>query len=86
MPGVLGKGVSIFCSGSHSRIHHGYGNIKCEPMVATLIEVNEGDFALVEKEIPGLRIPVRGKAVWHLATGELPYADLEIVEVAYNLT
>lgn len=34
----------------------------------------------------GLRIPVRGKAVWHLESGDLDYADLTITDVVYNET
>jgi hypothetical protein len=36
-----------------------------------------GDFA-------GLKLPARGQAVWHLPSGDLPYADLEVTEIAYN--
>lgn len=32
----------------------------------------------------GLKLPVRGKAVWNLASGDLEYADLEITKVEYN--
>lgn len=32
----------------------------------------------------GLNLPVRGQAVWNLASGDLPYWDGEITEVEYN--
>ena len=32
----------------------------------------------------GLNLPVRGQAVWNLASGDLVYAELEITEVVYN--
>lgn len=35
-------------------------------------------------EFSGLKIPVRGQAVWHLEEGDLVYADLEISEVEYG--
>jgi hypothetical protein len=35
-------------------------------------------------ELAGLKLPVRGKAVWNLDSGDLEYADLEITEVEYN--
>jgi len=35
-------------------------------------------------ERAGLNLPVRGKAVWNLDSGDLEYADLEITEVEYN--
>lgn len=35
-------------------------------------------------EFAGLRLPASGQAVWHLPAGDLPYADLEITEIAYN--
>jgi hypothetical protein len=34
----------------------------------------------------GLNLPVRGQAVWNLPGGDLPYADLEIRDVEYNVT
>jgi hypothetical protein len=36
-------------------------------------------------EHSGLRLPTRGKAVWHLADCDFAYADLEITEVEYNV-
>jgi hypothetical protein len=36
-------------------------------------------------ERAGLQLPVRGQAVWNLPSGDLPYADLEITEVEYNI-
>jgi len=35
-------------------------------------------------ELAGLKLPVRGQAVWNLASGDLPYADLEIIDAEYN--
>ena len=35
-------------------------------------------------ELAGLKLPTRGRAVWHLPDGDLPYADLEVTEIAYN--
>ncbi|UCC51191.1 MAG: hypothetical protein JSV68_19090, partial [Anaerolineaceae bacterium] len=35
-------------------------------------------------ERAGLKLPVRGQAVWNLESGDLCYADLEITEVEYN--
>ncbi len=34
--------------------------------------------------LAGLNLPVRGKAVWNLPSGDLEYADLEIKKVEYN--
>lgn len=34
--------------------------------------------------LAGLNLPVRGQAVWKLATGDLPYADLKIESIEYN--
>jgi len=31
-----------------------------------------------------LNLPIKGQAVWHLPSGDLPYIDLEITEIAYN--
>ena len=53
----------------------------------------EGEFSLDPwstpissyKKLAGLNLPVRGQAVWNLPSGEMPYADLEITEVKYNL-
>ena len=36
------------------------------------------------REIAGLNLPIRGKAVWNLPSGDLEYADLEITEIEYN--
>ncbi len=33
----------------------------------------------------GLNLPICGQAVWKLPTGDLPYADLTITEVEYNV-
>jgi hypothetical protein len=54
----------------------------------------EGSFSLDPWSTPmseygqraGLNLPVRGKAVWHLASGDLAYAELAITEVEYNYT
>jgi hypothetical protein len=35
-------------------------------------------------ERAGLKLPIRGQAVWNLESGDLPYIDLEITEVQYN--
>lgn len=51
-----------------------------------------GDFLLNDWGAPisaygvlaGLNLPTCGKAVWHLDTGDLIYAELEILEVEYN--
>ena len=34
--------------------------------------------------LAGLNLPVRGKAVWKLPEGDLPYIDVTITEVEYN--
>jgi hypothetical protein len=55
-------------------------------------EIN-GDFSLDTWTAPinsygtiaGLNLPKRGMAVWKLASGDLPYAEVEAVEVRYNL-
>ena len=51
----------------------------------------EGEYSLDPWSTPmteygeraGLILPVRGTAVWNLASGDLPYAELEITEVEY---
>ena len=53
---------------------------------------NQGKFTLDTWETPiteygmlaGLNLPVRGQAVWKLADGDLPYADLRVTEIEYN--
>lgn len=35
-------------------------------------------------ELAGLRLGVRGRAIWHLETGDLPYIDVTLTEVEYN--
>jgi hypothetical protein len=53
----------------------------------------DGDFSLDPWSTPmssygiraGLNLPIRGQAVWNLPSGDLPYAELEITEVAYNI-
>lgn len=37
-------------------------------------------------ERAGLNLPIRGTAVWNLPSGDLPYAELEITDVQYNLS
>lgn len=52
----------------------------------------DGDFSLEPWSTPildygeraGLKLPIRGHAVWNLDSGDLSYADLEITEVEYN--
>jgi hypothetical protein len=34
----------------------------------------------------GLNLPIRGQAVWNLVSGDFPYVELEITEIAYNLS
>lgn len=35
-------------------------------------------------EFAGVRVPVRGSGVWHLASGDLTYIELEILEVEFD--
>jgi hypothetical protein len=35
-------------------------------------------------KLAGLKLPIRGQAVWNLASGDLPYADLKIMDLEYN--
>jgi hypothetical protein len=52
----------------------------------------QGEFSLDDWSMPitgygvlaGLNLPVQGQAVWHLPSGDLPYADLTITEIEYN--
>lgn len=52
----------------------------------------DGDFSLDPWSTPitgygllaGLKLPVRGQAVWNLPSGDLPYVDLEVSEIEYN--
>jgi hypothetical protein len=52
----------------------------------------EGEYSLDPWSTPisaygtfaGLKLPLRGQAVWHLPSGDLPYADLEITDLEYN--
>jgi hypothetical protein len=54
----------------------------------------DGDYSLDPWSTPitgygvlaGLNLPVRGQAVWHLPSGDLPYADLDVTDVEYNRT
>lgn len=54
---------------------------------------NKGQYTLDTWETPfaeygalgGLNLPVRGQAVWKLADGDLPYADLTLSSVEYNI-
>ena len=34
----------------------------------------------------GLNLPVGGKAVWNLESGDFTYVELEITEIGYNLS
>ena len=53
---------------------------------------NEGNYTLDTWETPmteygvlaGLNLPVRWQAMWKLADGDLPYADLRLTEIEYN--
>jgi hypothetical protein len=36
--------------------------------------------------IAGLNLPIKGQAIWNLPSGDLPYIELEITEIAYNQT
>lgn len=53
---------------------------------------NQGKYTFDTWETPmteygvlaGLNLPVRGQAVWKLADGDLPYADLRLTEIEYN--
>ena len=36
-------------------------------------------------ELAGLRLPVRGRAVWKLADGDLEYIDVTVTELEYNV-
>ena len=54
---------------------------------------NKGTYTLDRWETPmtdwrqlgGLNLPSCGQAVWKLSTGDLPYADLTITQVEYNV-
>lgn len=35
-------------------------------------------------ELAGLKLPIRGQAVWKLPMGDLPYTDVKLTEVEYN--
>jgi hypothetical protein len=37
-------------------------------------------------EFAGLKLPIRGRGVWHLPEGELVYIELEVTELEYNAT
>lgn len=60
--------------------------------VAQRYRENKGHFTLDTWTTPmtkygvlaGLNLPIRGQAVWKLAAGDLPYADLELLEIEYN--
>jgi len=55
---------------------------------------SDGEFSLDPWSTPildygehaGLKLPIRGQAIWNMASGDLPYADLEIIDVEYNFT
>ena len=65
---------------------------RLENFVAQRYREVKGDFVLDTWSTPteaygtlaGLNLPVRGKAIWKLSTGDLTYADLEVKEVEYN--
>lgn len=42
--------------------------------------------AEAHEEFQGIRIPVRGQAVWHLEEGEFPYVQIEVREIQYHVT
>jgi hypothetical protein len=54
---------------------------------------NQGEYSLDPwstpitgyKEMAGLNLPLKGKAVWNLPDGDMPYAELEIRKIDYNL-
>lgn len=56
-------------------------------------EIN-GEFSLDPWSTPildygdrsGLKLPIRGQAVWNLESGDLPYAELEVTEIEFNRT
>jgi hypothetical protein len=35
--------------------------------------------------LAGLNLPIHGQAVWQLPDGDLPYADLKVTEIEYNV-
>jgi hypothetical protein len=39
------------------------------------------------QDVNGRQVPTKGQAVWHLPTGELPYAEFELVpeSLAFNV-
>lgn len=61
--------------------------------VAQRYRENQGRFTLDTWSTPmtkygvlaGLNLPVRGQAVWKLTSGDLPYADLELSSIEYNV-
>ncbi len=61
--------------------------------VAQRYRENQGHFSLDTWSTPmthygvlaGLNLPVRGQAVWKLPSGDLPYADLELSSIEYNV-
>ncbi|MFH1258203.1 MAG: DUF6544 family protein [Elusimicrobiota bacterium] len=36
------------------------------------------------REVNGLRLPVKGEAIWHLDTGDFCYIKLEVTDIEYN--
>ncbi len=36
------------------------------------------------RRVEGLKLPVRGKAVWKLADGDLEYVDVTITQLQYD--
>jgi hypothetical protein len=61
--------------------------------VAQRYRESQGHFSLDTWSTPmtqygvlaGLNLPVRGQAVWKLPSGDLPYADLELTSIEYNV-
>jgi hypothetical protein len=53
---------------------------------------NKGNFSLDRWDTPmtewgalgGLNLPIRGQAVWKLPSGDLPYVNVQLIEVEYN--
>jgi hypothetical protein len=62
-------------------------------LVAERYRIVEGGSALERWSTPvdeygeraGLRLPVRGRAVWKLADGDVEYIDVSATEVQYNV-
>jgi hypothetical protein len=67
---------------------------RLENFIAKRYREIDGEFSLDTWSTPitaygehkGLKLPVRGSAVWHISEGDFSYIDLEIKKVEYNLT